>query len=181
MVFVRSRFLLVCDRLLPFFIPNNSPNPPPRTPPGDPFLIFFGRWICTRYSEIVKFSIWGTSGGRVGRARAGAFSGTLARPVFAKPWGDFDGNPQLILSIPFWSLFENRPFLRKQHVLGGSLLVVLGRLICTRSNEIVKFSFLKRFKIERSCLALPKKRKSENSNIIKDREQTTKISVAFWE
>ena len=70
-------------------------------PPGRPLFNFFGRWICTRYNEIVIFSIWGTSGGRVGRARAGAFSGTLARPFFAKPWGDFDGNPQLILTIPF--------------------------------------------------------------------------------
>ena len=147
------------------FIPNNSRNPPPGTPPGRSLFYFFGRWMCTRYSEIVPFSIWGTSGGRVGRARAGAFSGTLARPFFAKPWGDFDGNPQLILTIPFWSLFENRPFLGKKRVFGGSLLVVLGRWNCTRSNEIVTFSFLERLKIERSSLALQKKRKSENSNI----------------
>ena len=79
-------------------------------PPGRPLFNLFGRWNCTRYNEIVIFSIWGTSGGRVGRARAGAFSGTLARPFFAKPWGDFDGNPQLILTIPFWSLFENLCF-----------------------------------------------------------------------
>ena len=62
-------------------------------PPGRPLFIFFGRWIFTRYSEIVTFPIWGSSGRRVGRARAGAFSGTLAMPCFAKPWGDFDENP----------------------------------------------------------------------------------------
>ena len=145
-------------------------------PPGRPLFNFFGRWICTRYSEIVTFPIWGTSGRRAGRARAGAFSGTLSRPFFVKPWGDFDGNPQLILTIPFWSLFENRPFLGKKRVSGGSLLVVLGRWNCTRSNEIVTFSFLERLKIERSSLALPKKRKSENSNISKDREQKSRIS-----
>ena len=150
-----------------------------RDPPGRPHFNFFGRWIFTRYSEIVTFSIWGPSGRPADRARAGAFSGTLSRPFFVKPWGDFDGNPQLILTIPFWSLFENRPFLGKQRVSGGSLLVVLGRWICTRSNEIVTFSFLERLKIERSSLALPKKRKSENSNISWDREQKSKISVVF--
>ncbi len=41
-MFVKSMFLLVCDRLLPFFIPNNSRNPPPRTPLGGPFLTFVG-------------------------------------------------------------------------------------------------------------------------------------------
>ena len=59
-------------------------------PPGRPLFNFFGRLICTRYSEIVTFSILGTSGRRVGRAGAGAFLGTLARPFFAKPGGDFD-------------------------------------------------------------------------------------------
>jgi hypothetical protein len=150
-------------------------------PPGRPLFNFCGRWIFTRYSEIVTFPIWGSSGRRVGRARAGAFSGTLARSFFPKPWGDFTGNPQLILTIPFWSLFENQYVLRKKRVSGGPLLVVLGRWICTRSNEIVTFSFLERFKIERSCLALSKKRKNEISNIIKHREQKTKISVAFLE
>ena len=79
-----------------------------RDPPGRPHFNFFGRWIFTRYNEIVTFSIWGPSGRPADRARAGAFSGTLSRPFFVKPWGDFDGNPQLILTIPFWSLFENR-------------------------------------------------------------------------
>ncbi len=152
-----------------------------RDPPGRPHFNFFGRWIFTRYSEIVTFSIWGILGRRVGHVREGAFSGTLARPFFAKPWGVFDGNPQLILTIPFWSLFENRPFLSKTRVSGGSLLVVLGRWNCTRSNEIVNKSFLERFKIERSSLALPKTRKSENSNISWDREQQTKISAVFLE
>ena len=78
--------------------------------PGRPLFNFFGRWIFTRYSEIVTFSIWGPSGRPPDRARAGAFSGTLSRPFFVKPWGDFDGNPQLILTIPFWSLFGNRFF-----------------------------------------------------------------------
>ena len=41
-MFVKSRFLLVCDRLLPFFIPKSFRNPPPRTPPGNPFLTFLG-------------------------------------------------------------------------------------------------------------------------------------------
>ena len=150
-------------------------------PPGRPHFNFLGRWIFTRYSEIVTFSIWGPSGRPADRARAGAFSGTLSRPFFVKPWGEFDGNPQLILTIPFWSLFENRLFLGQKRVLGGSLFVVLGRWICTRSNEIVTFSFLERLKIERSSPALPKKRKSENSNISKDREQKTKISVVFLE
>ena len=122
-------------------------KPTSEDPPGSPPFNFFGRWIFTRYSEIVTFPIRGSSGRRVGRARAGAFSCTLARPFFAKPWGDFDGNPQLILTIPFWSLFENLCFLRKQRVLGGPLLVVLGRWICTQSNEIVIFSFFDRFKI----------------------------------
>ena len=152
-----------------------------RDPPGRPHFNFFGRWIFTRYSEIVTFSIWGPSGRPADRARAGAFSGTLSRPFFVKPWGDFDVNPQLILTIPFWSLFENRPFLGNKTVLGGSLLVVLGRWNCTRSNEIVTFSFLERLKIERSSLALPKKRKSENSNISWDREQKSKISEVFLE
>ena len=97
-------------------------------PPGRPLFNFFGRLICTRYSEIVIFSIWGTSGRRAGRARAGAFSGTLARPFFAKPLGDFDGNPWRFFKIPFWSLFENLCFLRKKRVSGGSLLVVLGEV-----------------------------------------------------
>ena len=110
--FVKSRFLLGCDRLRPFFVPNNSQNPPPRTPPGRTLFIFFWRWHFTRYSEIVTFPIWGSSGRRVGRARAGAFSGTLARPCFAKPWGDFDGNPGRLLTIQFWSLSGNRRFLR---------------------------------------------------------------------
>ena len=163
-----------------FSIPKNSQNPPPGTPPGRPIFYFFGRWIFTRYNEIVTFSIWGPSGRPADRARAGAFSGTLSRPFFVKPWGDFDGNPQLILTIPFWSLFEHRPFLGKKRVSGGSLLVVLGRWNCTRSNEIVTFSFLERLKIERSSLALPKKRKSENSNISKDREQKLKsLGVAI--
>ena len=144
-------------------------------PPGRPHFNYFGRWIFTRYSEIVTFSIWGPSGRPADRRRAGAFSGTLSRLFFVKPWGDFDGNPQLILTIPFWSLFENRPFLGKKRVLGGSLFVVLGRWNCTRSNEIVTFSFLERLKIERSSLALPKKRKSENSNISQDREQKSKL------
>ena len=82
-----------------------------RDPPGRPHFNFFGRWNVTRYNEIVTFSIWGPSGRPPDRARAGAFSGTLSRPFFVKPWGDFDGNPQLILTIPFWSLFENRYFL----------------------------------------------------------------------
>ena len=77
-------------------------------PPGRPNFNFVGRWIFTRYSEIVTFSIWGPSGRPPDRARAGAFSGALSRPFFVKPWGDFDENPQLILTIPFWSLFENR-------------------------------------------------------------------------
>ncbi len=142
-----------------------------RDPPGRPHFNFLGRWIFTRYTEIVTFSIWGPSGRPADRARAGAFSGTLSRPFFVKPWGDFDENPQLILTIPFWSLFENLPFLGKKRVWGGSLLVVLGRWICTRSNEIVTFSFLERLKIERSSVALPKKRKSENINISWDQEQ----------
>ena len=152
-----------------------------RDPPGRPHFNFFGRWIFTRYNEIVTFSIWGPLGRPAERARAGAFSGTLSRQFFVKPWGDFDGNPQLILTIPFWSLFEHRPFLGQKRVLGGSLLVVLGRWICTRSTEIVTFSFLERLKIERSSLALPKKRKSEISNISWDREQKSKISVVFLE
>ena len=152
-----------------------------RDPPGRPNFNFFGRWIFTRYNEIVTFSIWDPSGRPADRARAGAFLGTLLRPLFVKPWGDFDGNHELILTIPFWSLFENLPFLGQKRVSGGSLLVVLGRWNCTRSNEIVTFSFLERLKIERSSLALPKKRKSENSNIIKRREQKTKISVVFLE
>ena len=152
-----------------------------RDPPGRPHFNFFGRWMFTQYNEIVTFSILGPSGRPPDRARAGAFSGTLSRPFFVKPWGDFDGNPQLILTIPFWSLFEDRPFLGKKRVSGGSLLVVLGRWICTRSNEIVTFSFLERLKIERSSLALPKKRKSENSNISWDREQKSKISVVVLE
>ena len=41
-LFVKSMFLLVCDRLLPFFISKSSRNPPPRTPPGGPFLTFLG-------------------------------------------------------------------------------------------------------------------------------------------
>ena len=41
-MFVKSMFLLGCDRLPPFFIPNNSQKTPPRTPPGDPFLTFLG-------------------------------------------------------------------------------------------------------------------------------------------
>ena len=69
--------------------------------PGRPHFNFFGRWIFTRYSEIVTFSIWGPSGRPADRTRAGAFSGTLSRPFFVKPWGDFDVNPQLILTIPF--------------------------------------------------------------------------------
>ena len=152
-----------------------------RDPPGRPHFNFLGRWNVTRYNEIVTFPIWGPSGRSPDRARAGAFSGTLSRPFFVKPWGDFDGNPQLILTIPFWSLFENRLFLGQKRVLGGSLLVVLGRWICTRSNEIVTFSFLERLKIERSSLALPKKRKSENSNMFEHREQKTKISVVVLE
>ena len=152
-----------------------------RDPPGRPNFNFFGRWFFTRYSEIVTFSIWGPSGRPADRARAGVFSGTLSRPFFVKPWGDFDGNPQLILTIPFWSLFENRLFLGKKRVSGGSLFVVLGRWNCTRSNEIVTFSFLERLKIERSSLALLKKRKSENSNISWYREQKTKISVVILE
>ena len=174
-IFVKSRFLLVCDRLLPFLFKTLSKSTS-RDTPGRSHFNFFGRWIFTRYSEIVTFSIWGPSGRPADRARAGAFSGTLSRPFFVKPWGDFDGNPQLILTIPFWSLFENPCFLCQKRVSGGSLLVVLGRWICTRSNEIVTFSFLERLKIERSSLALPKKRKSENSNISQDREQKTKIS-----
>ncbi len=152
-----------------------------RDSPGRPHFNFFGRWNVTRYNEIVTFSIWGPSGRPADRARAGAFSGTLSRPFFVKPWGDFDGNPQLILTIPFWSLFENRLFLGQKRVSGGSLFVVLGRWIYTRSNEIVTFSFLERLKIERSSLALPKKRKSENSNISWDREQKSKNSVVFLE
>ena len=152
-----------------------------RDPPGRPHFNFFGRWNVTRYNEIVTFSIWGPSGRPPDRARAGAFSGTLSRPFFVKPWGDFAINPQLILTIPFWSLFENRPFLGEKRVFGGSLLVVLGRWNCTRSNEIVTFSFLERLKIERSSLALPKKRKSENSNISLYVEQKSKNLEVFLE
>ena len=72
-----------------------------RDPPGRPHFNFFGRWNVTRYKEIVTFSIWGPSGRPADRARAGAFSGTLSRPFFVKPWGDFDVTPQLILTIPF--------------------------------------------------------------------------------
>ena len=45
-IFVKSRFLLGCDRLLPFFIPNNSQNPPPRTHPGRPLFTFLGGEIA---------------------------------------------------------------------------------------------------------------------------------------
>ncbi len=72
-----------------------------RDTPERPHFNYLGRWIFTRYSEIVTFSIWGPSGRPADRARAGAFSGTLLRPFFVKPWGEFDGNPQLILTIPF--------------------------------------------------------------------------------
>ena len=161
------------------FLYNKLSKSTSRDPPGRPHFNFFGRWIFTRYSEIVTFSIWGPSGRPADRARAGAFSGTLSRPFFVKPWGDFDGNPQLILTIPFWSLFENRPFLGEKRVFGGSLLVVLGRWNCTRSNEIVTFSFLERLKIERSSLALSNYRKSENSNISLYVEQKSKNSVVF--
>ena len=75
----------------------------------------------------MTFSIWATSGRRVGRVRAGAFSDTLARQLFAKPGGDFDGNPGRILTIPFWSLSEHRRFLRQRRVSGDPLLGVLGR------------------------------------------------------
>ena len=110
-----------------------------RDPPGRPHFNFFGRWNVTRYSEIVTFSIWGPSGRPADRARAGAFSGTLARPFFKKTWGDLDRNYQLILTIPFWSLFENLCFWRKTRVSGVLLLVVLGRWIFTRSGEVVTF------------------------------------------
>ena len=80
-------------------------------PPGRPLFNFFGRWIFTRYSEIVTFSIWGPSGRPADRARAGAFSGTLSRPFFVKPWGDFDGNPQLILTIPFGAFLKLNVFM----------------------------------------------------------------------
>ena len=40
---------------------------------------------------------------------------------------------------------------------------------------------MERLKIERSSLALPKKRKSENSNISWDREQKSKISAVVLE
>ena len=41
-IFVRSRCLLGCDRLLPFLIQKNTQNPPPRTHPGRSLFTFLG-------------------------------------------------------------------------------------------------------------------------------------------
>ena len=46
------------------------------------------------------FSIRGPSGRRAGRV-LGAFSGTLARPLFGKRGGGFDENPGLVLTVSF--------------------------------------------------------------------------------
>ncbi len=111
---LREKHVFVGLRSSPsFFYTKKHSKSTSQDPLGRSLFNFFGRWICTRYSEIVTFPIWGSSGRRVGRARAGTFSGTLARPFFAKPRGDVDGNPLHFLTIPFWSLFENLSFLRK--------------------------------------------------------------------
>ena len=46
------------------------------------------------------FSKRGLSGRRAGRV-LGAFSGTLARPLFEKRGGGFEENPGLVLTVSF--------------------------------------------------------------------------------
>ncbi len=76
-IFVKSRFLLGCDRLLPFLIPKSSPNPPPRTPPGDPFLICLGGEIAhgiTKYGHVRSRALWDVALDARGQVRFRALS-----------------------------------------------------------------------------------------------------------
>ena len=66
----------------------------------------------TKYSQ---FRFRAVSGPHVVRARPGAIFVTSATPVFAESLGDFDGNPQCILTISFSSLSRNCVFCRSEN------------------------------------------------------------------
>ena len=64
------------------------------------------------------FSIRGPSGRRAGRV-LGAFSGTLARPLFGKRGDGFEGNPGLVLTVSFYCLFVHIFVWGKKRISGG--------------------------------------------------------------
>ena len=149
----------------------------------------------TKYSQ---FRFRAVSGPHLVRGRPGAIFVTSATPVFTESLGDFDGNPQCILTISFSSLSRNCVFCWSENTFFDHFWTPPGRVclpLCRPCNfqnrlpvPVLKIRADVRFYVcpkrgRRDDIAflgcfleVAETRKIVNSNIIKDVDQTLKIS-----